>query len=91
MPIYQNEGAAFGELLASSTDEHKVAILSQNDDYGKGYVEGFKSAIEGHDNIQIVKELTYEATDTSGRRAARPSSPAPAPTCSSTRCRSRRS
>lgn len=65
VPIYQNEGAAFGELLASSTDEHKVAILSQNDDYGKGYVEGFKSAIEGHDNIQIVKELTYEATDTS--------------------------
>jgi ABC-type branched-subunit amino acid transport system substrate-binding protein len=64
VPIYQNEGQAFGELLATSTEEHKVAILAQNDDYGEGYVEGFKNAIEGADNIEIVGELTYEATDT---------------------------
>jgi branched-chain amino acid transport system substrate-binding protein len=65
VPIYQNEGQAFGELLATSSAEHKVAILSQNDDYGEGYVEGFKAGIEGADNIEIVDELTYEATDTS--------------------------
>src|SRR5690349_22647472 len=65
VPKYQNEGEAMGRLLATSTGQHKVAILSQNDDYGKGYVEGFKSAIKGKDNIQVVKELTYEATDTS--------------------------
>jgi branched-chain amino acid transport system substrate-binding protein len=65
VPKYQNEGEAMGELLASASGEHKVAILSQNDDYGEGYVEGFKSAIEGADNIEVVKELTYEATDTS--------------------------
>jgi branched-chain amino acid transport system substrate-binding protein len=65
VPKYQNEGEAMGELLATSTGQHKVAILSQNDDYGKGYVEGFKSAIKGKDNIQVVDELTYEATDTS--------------------------
>jgi len=65
VPIYQNEGEAFGKLLASSSGSHKVAILSQNDDYGKGYVEGFKKGIEGASNITIVKELTYEATDTS--------------------------
>ncbi|WP_240948897.1 ABC transporter substrate-binding protein [Microbacterium salsuginis] len=65
VPIYQNEGEAFGELLATSGEDHKVAILSQNDDYGEGYVEGFKSAIEGADNIEIVGELTYEATDAS--------------------------
>ncbi|GGA69339.1 branched-chain amino acid ABC transporter substrate-binding protein [Pseudoclavibacter endophyticus] len=64
VPIYQNEGAAFGELLANSGEEHKVAILSQNDDFGEGYVEGFKEEIEGVDNIEIVGELTYEATDT---------------------------
>jgi ABC-type branched-subunit amino acid transport system substrate-binding protein len=65
VPIYQNEGEAFGELLAGSAGNHRVAILSQNDDFGEGYVEGFKSAIEGADNIEIVEELTYEATDTS--------------------------
>ncbi|MGY1856764.1 ABC transporter substrate-binding protein [Modestobacter sp. SYSU DS0290] len=65
VPIYQNEGEAFGELLAASGEDHRVAILSQNDDFGEGYVEGFKSAVEGADNIEIVDELTYEATDTS--------------------------
>src|SRR4051812_19348098 len=65
VPKYQNEGEAMGKLLASSSGQHKVAILSQNDDYGKGYVEGFKSAIKDADNIDVVKELTYEATDTS--------------------------
>jgi branched-chain amino acid transport system substrate-binding protein len=64
VPIYQNEGEAFGKLLASSKEQHKVAVLSQNDDYGKGYLEGFKKGIEGASNITIVKELTYEATDT---------------------------
>ncbi|MDL5351973.1 ABC transporter substrate-binding protein [Microbacterium sp. zg-YB36] len=64
VPIYQNEGLAFGELLAASGEDHKVAILSQNDDFGAGYVEGFKEAVEGADNIEIVEELTYEATDT---------------------------
>src|SRR3954453_3607121 len=65
VPIYPNEGKALGELLTTSSKPHKVAILSQNDDYGKGYVKGFKAAIKGHDNIEVVDELTYEATDTS--------------------------
>jgi ABC-type branched-subunit amino acid transport system substrate-binding protein len=65
VPTYVNEGQSFGKLLAGSGQAHKVAILSQNDDYGEGYVEGFKKGIEGASNIQIAKELTYEATDTS--------------------------
>ncbi|MCB5294097.1 ABC transporter substrate-binding protein [Arthrobacter sp. SO3] len=65
VPIYQNEGAAFGKLLAASKDQHKVALLSQNDDYGKGYVSGFKEAIKDASNISVVGEQTYEATDTS--------------------------
>src|SRR3954463_2710236 len=65
VPKYQNEGEAMGKLLATSSGQHKVAVLSQNDDYGKGYVEGFMSAIKGKSNISVVKQLTYEATDTS--------------------------
>jgi branched-chain amino acid transport system substrate-binding protein len=65
VPTYVNEGEAFGKLLASSSEQHTVAVLSQNDDYGEGYVEGFKKGIEGASNIKIVKEATYEATDTS--------------------------
>lgn len=60
VPTYQLEGAAFGEVLAADSEDHKVAILFQNDDYGQGYVEGFKDAIEGANNIEIVGELSYE-------------------------------
>lgn len=65
VPVYANEGEAFGKLLAESTSEHKVAILAQNDDFGHGYADGFKEAIKANPKIQIVKELTYEASDTS--------------------------
>ena len=64
VPIYQNEGAAFGDLLAASDEELTVGILAQNDDYGEGYVEGFKEAVADADHIEIVAEFTYEATDT---------------------------
>lgn len=64
VPTYLNEGAAFGELLAESGEEITVAALYQNDDYGEGYFEGFQEAIEGT-SVEIVEELTYEATDTS--------------------------
>jgi ABC-type branched-subunit amino acid transport system substrate-binding protein len=65
VPIYQNEGEAFGKLLTQSGKAHTVAVLYQNDDYGKGYVEGLENGIKGSSNIKIVKKLTYEATDTS--------------------------
>jgi ABC-type branched-subunit amino acid transport system substrate-binding protein len=65
VPIYQNEGEAFGKLLAKSGKDVTIAALYQNDDYGKGYLEGLKDGIKGADNVKIVKELTYEATDTS--------------------------
>lgn len=65
VPVYQQEGAAFGAALVADGQPHKVAALYQNDDYGKGYLEGFKSAIEGADQIEIVKELSYEAAGAS--------------------------
>jgi len=64
IPVYQQEGYAFGELLAGSGEEHRVAVLYQNDDFGEGYREGFLDAVESADNVEIVKSLTFEATDT---------------------------
>ncbi|GAA1466340.1 ABC transporter substrate-binding protein [Microbacterium thalassium] len=60
VPTYPQEGAAFGEALVASGEEYTVAALYQNDDYGKGYWEGFQEAVAGSDNITIVKELSYE-------------------------------
>ncbi len=60
VPTYQMEGQALGELVASDGQPHTVAILAQNDDYGSGYVEGFKAGIAGSDNVTIATEDTYE-------------------------------
>lgn len=64
LPIYQLEGEAFGRMLVESGETHEVAVLFQNDDFGEGYVEGLKRAIEGSENVTIVKEVGYEATAT---------------------------
>ncbi len=60
VPTYQMEGEALGKLVASDGQPHKVAILSQDDDYGKGYVEGFQNGIKGATNVTVVKQDTYE-------------------------------
>ncbi|GAA3776260.1 hypothetical protein GCM10022240_29740 [Microbacterium kribbense] len=63
-PTYVEEGRAFGEMLAAS-GTHKVAVLSQNDDYGKDYLTGFTEAVEDAPNVTITKMLTYEVPDIS--------------------------
>jgi len=60
VPVYMQEGAAFGEALVADGQPHQVAVLYQNDDYGQGYVQGFKDSIADASQITIVKELSYE-------------------------------
>lgn len=61
IPTYSVEGAALA-TAAISAGVKSVAILSQNDDFGKGYVESFTREIEGS-GIEIVAEETYEFSD----------------------------
>jgi branched-chain amino acid transport system substrate-binding protein len=63
LPTYFDEGAAFGKLLADAGKAVTVATLAQNDDYGKDYLAGFQSAIEGSD-VKVVGSATYEPSDT---------------------------
>ncbi|MEX0428616.1 ABC transporter substrate-binding protein [Nocardioides sp. DS6] len=63
-PTYVEEGRAFGEMLAAS-GQHKVAVLSQNDDYGQDYLTGFEDAVKDAPNVTITKKLTYEVSDVS--------------------------
>jgi hypothetical protein len=41
----------------------KIAILYQNDDYGKDYLKGFKDGLGAKAASMIVKQVTYEVTD----------------------------
>jgi branched-chain amino acid transport system substrate-binding protein len=59
-PDYQAEGKAYGQYINSKKKNAKVAILFQNDDYGKDYITGFKQGIKKQS--RIVGSEGYEVT-----------------------------
>ena len=60
-PSYQSEGHIYAKYLIQNHPNGKIAILYQNDDYGKDYVKGLKDGLNG--KLQIVAELPYETSD----------------------------
>ncbi len=55
---YALEGVAYANYLKDNQPKAKVAMLVQDDDFGKAYEEGFKNAIKGTD-ITVAKVATY--------------------------------
>jgi branched-chain amino acid transport system substrate-binding protein len=63
LPNYVTEGAIFGNYVVKKFKKANVAILFQNDDFGKDYVKGFREATAGNAEIRIVKEISYEPSE----------------------------
>ena len=61
-PDYHTEGVIYAKHCWPTCKDAKIAVLMQNDDYGKDYYEGFKEGL-GKDAGRIVKHVTYEMTD----------------------------
>ena len=61
-PNYHTEGMIYAKHLLATKPNAKIAILFQNDDYGKDYLKGFKDGL-GDKVKQIVSELSFEVTD----------------------------
>jgi ABC-type branched-subunit amino acid transport system substrate-binding protein len=61
--LYGTEGEILAKYLLSVRPDAKVAILMQNDDFGRDYVSGFKKGLGDKASAMIVKEVTYELTD----------------------------
>jgi branched-chain amino acid transport system substrate-binding protein len=64
-PTYQTEGHIYAQYLLEHMPNAKVAILFQNDDYGKDYIKGFSDGLGDKAETMIVKKASYEATDAS--------------------------
>ena len=62
-PTYRSEGNIYGAYIRDNMKDAKIAILSQNDDYGKDFVAGFKAGLGEAADKLIVKELTYEVSE----------------------------
>ena len=60
---YQTEGEIYGRYLLKNKPNAKVAILYQNDDYGKDVLAGVKHVLAGANAKMIVAEATYEVAD----------------------------
>jgi branched-chain amino acid transport system substrate-binding protein len=60
-PNYQTEGRIFGQYLLENHPHGRIAILYQNDDYGRDYMKGLKDSLAGA--IPVVAEASYEPTD----------------------------
>lgn len=62
-PTYRSEGVIYGTYIRDTIKDARIGILSQNDDYGRDFVSGFKAGLgEAFDKL-IVKELTYEVSE----------------------------
>jgi ABC-type branched-subunit amino acid transport system substrate-binding protein len=62
-PSYQTEGKLFGAYILENIKDPKIAILYQNDDYGKDYVTGLRMKLGDKADSMIVAEESYEVTD----------------------------
>ena len=62
-PNYHSEGKLYGQHILATKPNAKIAVLVQNDDYGKDYFNGFKEGLGAKASSMIVSQASYEVTD----------------------------
>src|ERR1035438_10447369 len=62
-PNYQSESRIYAKYILKNMPNAKIAILFQNDDYGKDYVKGLKDGLGAKAASMIVAEESYETTE----------------------------
>lgn len=60
--VGSTEGAVYASWLLGEKPTAKVAILYQNDDFGKGTEAAFKRSVDGT-GVTVVAEESYQTTD----------------------------
>jgi branched-chain amino acid transport system substrate-binding protein len=60
---YPDVARAYAGYILETKPDAKVAVLYQNDDYGKDHLNAFKAALGDKANGMIVKTASYEVTD----------------------------
>ena len=63
-PAYRFEGLAVAKHILATQPNAKVGALYQNDDAGKGFMDGLREGLASKPGM-IVREVTAEATDPS--------------------------
>jgi branched-chain amino acid transport system substrate-binding protein len=63
-PSYQSEAHIYAKYLIKEKPDSKIAVLFQNDDFGKDYLKGLKDGL-GAKASMITAEESYETTEPS--------------------------
>ena len=61
-PNYQSESRIYAKYILKEKPNAKIAVLYQNDDYGKDYLKGLKDGL-GAKASMIVSETSYEVSE----------------------------
>ena len=61
-PNYQSESQIYARYILKNYPNAKIAVLYQNDDYGKDYLKGLKDGLGAKAASMIVAEEGYEIT-----------------------------
>ncbi|MBR2119416.1 MAG: ABC transporter substrate-binding protein [Pseudomonadota bacterium] len=62
LPSYQSEGRIYAKYLLKEKPGAKIAVLYQNDDFGKDYLKGLQDGL-GDKKSNIVAEESYELSE----------------------------
>ena len=62
-PNYQSEARIYAKYILKEKPNARIAVLYQNDDYGKDYVKGLKDGLGERASAMIVAEDTYEVAE----------------------------
>jgi ABC-type branched-subunit amino acid transport system substrate-binding protein len=63
MTLFSTEATIYADLVADTMPHAKVAVLYQNDDYGREYLRSFKTQLAKRDpTAEIVAASAYEVT-----------------------------
>jgi branched-chain amino acid transport system substrate-binding protein len=62
-PTLTTEAKFYAAHLLATAPESKIAVLYQNDDFGKGLLDGLKAGLGDKAESMIIAAASYEATD----------------------------
>ncbi len=63
LPSYGTEARIYAHYILKNLPNAKIAVLYQNDDYGKDYLNGLRAGLGDKANKLIVATQSYETTD----------------------------
>jgi branched-chain amino acid transport system substrate-binding protein len=63
LPTYQTEGRIYARYILKNIPNAKIAVLYQNDDFGKDYLNGLRAGLGDKADKMIVATQSYETTD----------------------------